>query len=169
MDLEVVWLGAIMHDVADHKFHGGDEEIGPQKARELLTPLYAQERVDKVVDIVRYISFKGAKTQNRMNSLEGLIVQDADRLDAMGAIGIARCFSYGGYKNRKMYDPSIPPVLHSSFEQYKSNQSTTLNHFYEKLLLLKDMMNTDSGRRMAEQRHKIMEDFVNTFKQEWAG
>lgn len=170
VDLEIVWLGAILHDVADHKFHNGNEEIGPQTAQSLLEQsLYPPEVVQKVVDIVKFISFKGANVVNKMNSIEGLIVQDADRIDAMGAIGIARCFSYGGFKSRVMYDPEVQPQLTDSFEDYKSKQTTTLNHFYEKLLLLKDMMNTESGKLVAQQRHKVMVDFVDQFKLEWTG
>jgi uncharacterized protein len=116
-----------------------------------------------------HISFKGANVANKMDSLEGFIVQDADRLDAIGAIGIARAFAYGGYKNRPLYDPDSPPQMHQTFEQYKNSNSATINHFYEKLLLLKDMMNTNTAKRIAEQRHKVMMQFLSQFMNEWEG
>lgn len=119
--------------------------------------------------ILEYISFKGAKSANQMQVKEGFIVQDADRLDALGAIGIARCFSYGGYRKRVMYDPEEPPIMHTDFEEYKKSNSSTINHFYEKLFLLKDMMGTSSGSLIAQQKHAYMEQFVALFKQEWTG
>jgi uncharacterized protein len=123
----------------------------------------------QVCEIISHISFKGASVENRMNSLEGFIVQDADRLDAIGAIGIGRAFAYGGYKNRPMYDPHLPPQMHATFEQYKNSKSATINHFYEKLLLLKDMMNTDTAKRIAQARHEIMLRFLDQFMKEWDG
>jgi len=168
--LEIVELGALLHDVADHKFHNGDDTIGPQIAKEWLESLHAPEWVcDAVVEIVRSVSFKGADVADTSTSLEAKVVQDADRLDAMGAIGIARAFAYGGYKGRELYNPEIPPVRHSTFDDYKKTTSPTINHFYEKLLLLLDRMHTASGRRLAEQRHRYMEEFLKQFYAEWNG
>ena len=124
---------------------------------------------EKVCEIITHISYKGANVENKMSSLEGFIVQDADRLDAIGAIGIGRAFAYGGYKDRPMYDPELPPQIHSTFEQYKNSKSATINHFYEKLLLLKDMMNTSTAKRIAEQRHEVMVKFLDQFMKEWDG
>ena len=169
-DLEVVELGALVHDIADWKFHGGDDAVGPREAERLLRKEGASEAViGRVVDIVETISFKGAGVATPMRTLEGQCVQDADRLDAIGAIGIARCFAYGGHAGRQMHDPDAPPVLHQSAEAYKAARGTSLNHFYEKLFLLKDRMNTVSGRRLAEARHRVMEDFVAQFLREWEG
>ncbi|EGR27663.1 metal dependent phosphohydrolase, putative [Ichthyophthirius multifiliis] len=167
----VLQLAALLHDIADYKFHAGNEDIGPQTASDFLknTGLVDQGTIDQVTHIIINISFKGAQVQNTMKSLEGLIVQDADRLDALGAVGIARCFAYGGFKNRALYDPQIQPVLHNSSDAYKKNQSPSLNHFYEKLFHLKDQMNTQSGKELAEKRHDFMVEFVNRFKQEWEG
>ncbi|MEI7431508.1 MAG: HD domain-containing protein [Betaproteobacteria bacterium] len=165
---EVVELGALVHDIADWKFHGGDDSIGPREAEHLLSSEgAAQEVIATVVDIVATISFKGAGVQTEMRTLEGLCVQDADRLDAIGAIGIARCFAYGGHAGRSIYDPEIPPVMHATAEAYKAAKGTSLNHFYEKLFLLKARMNTPSGRAIAEQRHQFMEDYVARFLEEW--
>lgn len=166
----VIELAALLHDIADAKFHGGNEEIGPQKARHFLESLAVEEAVIQHVEsIIRHISFKGGNFAATFTSLELAIVQDADRLDAIGAIGIARTFNYGGFKNRTIYDPSVPPVLAMSKAEYKSNSAPTINHFYEKLLLLKDRMNTETGRKMAAQRHEYMEQFLAQFYLEWAG
>lgn len=166
----VVELGALLHDIADSKFHDGDEEIGPQKARGFLQVLQVDETVIvHVENIIRNISFKGGKEIRQFSSVELNIVQDADRLDAMGAIGIARTFNYGGYKNREMYNPDKKPNLHMTKEEYKQSTAPTLNHFYEKLLLLKDRMNTSTGKRMAEQRHRFMEQYLEEFYLEWNG
>ena len=166
----VIELAALLHDIADAKFHGGNEEIGPIKARQFLESLAVEEAVIQHVEsIIRHISFKGGNFAATFTSLELAIVQDADRLDAIGAIGIARTFNYGGFKNRTIYDPSIPPVLAMSKAEYKSNSAPTINHFYEKLLLLKDRMNTETGRKMAAQRHEYMEQFLAQFYLEWAG
>lgn len=167
-DAEVAELAALVHDIADWKFHGGDDSVGPQEARRLLAEEGAPEAViAAVVDIVAHISYKGAGVPDRMASLEGRCVQDADRLDALGAIGIARCFAYGGHAGRMIHDPAIKPVLHASAAAYKAARGTSLNHFYEKLLLLRDRMHTASGRQLAEERHRYVEDFVARFLDEW--
>jgi uncharacterized protein len=169
-DLEVVELAALLHDIADSKFHGGDEEIGPKTAANWLrSQNYPQDRIDRIASIIRAISYKGGANEHEDHSIEFHIVQDADRLDAIGAIGIARTFNYGGFKNRAIYDPSIAPNLNMTKEQYKKSTAPTINHFYEKLLLLKDLMNTESGKRIAEQRHQYMEGFLNQFYNEWNG
>lgn len=169
-DLFIVELAALLHDIADHKFHGGDEEAGPKAAREWLSPLGVEENsIDHICRIIRNVSFKGAEVDTPMHSIEGKIVQDADRLDAIGAIGIARAFAYGGFKNRELYNPEIKPETHDSFEAYKKSDGPTLNHFYEKLLLLKDRMNTETGRQIAGERHKFMEMFITQFLEEWKG
>ena len=169
-NLLVVELAALLHDIADAKFHNGDEEIGPKTARNFLNSLEIDaEIVRHVENIIRHISFKGGNFEKTFHSLELAIVQDADRLDAIGAIGIARTFNYGGFKNRPLYDPSVKPDLQMSKEVYKSNNAPTINHFYEKLLLLKDRMNTEAGKRMAAQRHQVMEDFLAQFYAEWEG
>ncbi|SFF83305.1 HD domain-containing protein [Pontibacter chinhatensis] len=169
-DLFVVDLAALLHDIGDHKFHNGDETVGPRLAREWLEQQQVEEKtIEHVCSIIRDLSFKGAGTSSDMPTLEGKVVQDADRLDAIGAMGIARAFAYGGHKNREMYNPSIKPVLHDSFEAYKSSTAPTINHFYEKLLLLKDRMHTETARQMAAQRHQYMVDFLNQFYAEWNG
>jgi uncharacterized protein len=166
----VVGLGALLHDIADSKFHDGDESVGPEMARGFLQELDVEPKVtDHVVKIIENISFKGGNFDRQFNSLELDIVQDADRLDAIGAIGIARTFNYGGFKNRPLYDPEIPPKLNMSKEEYKKSQAPTINHFYEKLLLLKDRMNTKTGKRLAQQRHEFMKDFLEQFYEEWEG
>lgn len=167
-DLLVVELGALLHDIADWKFHGGDDAIGPERARNWLLLHGAPGKLaDQVATIVKEISYKGAGVATPMSTLEGQIVQDADRLEALGAIGIARAFAYGGSKGRVMHDPDVPPMMHASFEAYKKNTGPTLNHFYEKLLLLKDRMNTEPARRLAQQRHDFMQQFVDQFLAEW--
>ncbi|TQI69458.1 uncharacterized protein JM79_0337 [Gramella sp. Hel_I_59] len=169
-DLLVVKLGALLHDIADSKFHGGDDTVGPAKAREFLqTQKVSEEIIDHVVKIIENISFKGGNVQQQFRSMELDIVQDADRLDALGAIGIARTFNYGGFKNRPLYDPEIKPNLNMSKEEYKASLAPTINHFYEKLLLLKERMNTATGRKIAEQRHAFMEVFLDQFYAEWDG
>jgi uncharacterized protein len=169
-DLEVVELAALLHDIADSKFHGGDEEIGPRKAREYLTTAGVDsKKANHIVAIIENVSFKGGHNARNHSSIELDIVQDADRLDAIGAIGIARTFNYGGFKNRAIYDPSIAPNLNMTKEEYKKSKAPTINHFYEKLLLLKDLMNTQSGKRIAEQRHQYMEGFLIQFYNEWNG
>lgn len=169
-DLFIVELAALLHDIADHKFHGGDEEIGPVTAQSWLESLEVEESViEHVCEIIRDVSFKGAEVETLMKTIEGKVVQDADRLDAIGAIGIARAFAYGGHKGRELHNPNITPETHDSFEQYKKSTGPTLNHFYEKLFLLKDRMNTESGRKLAEERHQFMEEFVERFLTEWDG
>lgn len=170
VNLVVVELGALLHDIADSKFHGGDESIGPKMARNFLEKQAVEEGVIlQVENIIRHISFKGGNHDQSYRSRELDIVQDADRLDAMGAIGIARTFNYGGFKNRAIYDPNIPPKLDMTKEEYKSSTAPTINHFYEKLLLLKDRMNTETGKLMAQQRHQFMELFLEAFYKEWEG
>lgn len=170
VDMLVVELSALLHDIADSKFHGGDESVGPRKARTFLESIATPEPViQHVVDIIVNISFKGGHNNGTFYSPELGVVQDADRLDAIGAIGIARTFNYGGFKNRAIYDPAIPPNLNMTKEQYKHSTAPTINHFYEKLLLLKDRMNTDTGRQLAVERHAFMETFLDKFYQEWEG
>src|SRR3970040_2269159 len=169
-DLTVLKLGALLHDIADSKFNGGDESVGPRTARTFLElENVEQATIDHVVKIIENISYKGGKVERTFSSLELDIVQDADRLDALGAIGIARTFNYGGFKNRALYDPKIAPNTKMTKEEYKNNEAPTLNHFYEKLLLLKDKMNTESGKQIAQERHRYMEGFLSQFYAEWDG
>ena len=170
VDLFVVELGALLHDIADSKFHDGDETIGPKKARDFLKSLaVAEDTIKHVEQIISHISFKGGNQTQQFRSAELDVVQDADRLDAIGAIGIARTFNYGGFKNRAIYDPNIKPNLSMTKEEYKNSTAPTINHFYEKLLLLKDRMNTQTGKVMAEHRHQFMQQFLDEFYQEWDG
>ena len=169
-DILVVKLGALLHDIADSKFHNGDETVGPKKARLFLESENVSENmIVHVINIIENISFKGGNVIKKFHSLELDIVQDADRLDAIGAIGIARTFNYGGFKNRSLYNPNIAPNLHMSKEEYKNSEAPTINHFYEKLLLLKDIMNTKTGKEIATQRHHFMESFLSQFYAEWDG
>jgi uncharacterized protein len=169
-DMFVVELAALLHDIADHKMHGGDVTVGPRVAREWLEKQGVdEETISHICEIIKEASFKGAKVESKTSTIEGKVVQDADRLDAIGAIGVARTFAYGGAKNREMYDPGIKPELHESFEQFKNSNGPTINHFYEKLLLLKDMMNTETARKMAVKRHGFMEKFLDEFFDEWEG
>jgi uncharacterized protein len=169
-DLFVVELAALLHDVADWKFAGGDHEAGPRAAREWLQSLKVDpEAINHVTEIIAGLSFKGAGVETPMRTIEGRSVQDADRLDAIGAIGIARAFAYGGHKGRALYDPAVPPQPHATFEAYKKNAGPTINHFYEKLLLLKDRMTTNTGRRLAAERHNFLEEFLEQFLAEWNG
>ena len=166
----IVALGALLHDIADSKFHDGNESVGPKIARKFLTEKQVHAEVtDHVVKIIENCSFKGGNTTKTFDSIELQVVQDADRLDALGAIGIARTFNYGGFKNRKLYDPEIKPNLDMSATEYKSSSAPTINHFYEKLLLLKDRMNTNTGRRLAQARHRYMVGFLDQFYKEWEG
>lgn len=163
-------LGALMHDIADFKFHDGDEEVGPRVAREWLESLGVENAIiEHIQDIIRTVSFKGANVPSHMNSIEGWIVHDADKLDAIGAIGIARTFAYGGAKGRPMYDPEHPPEEYEDFEAYKNNNSPTINHFHEKLLLLKDIMHTAEAKKLAAARHNYMLAFLDEFHAEWDG
>lgn len=172
-DFLVVSLGALLHDIADAKFHHGDESVGPKIAERFLESLeVAPATITHVVQIINNISFKNSLSkdgQPKFDSKELQIVQDADRLDAMGAIGIARAFNYGGFKNREMYNPDIAPNLNLTKEEYKKSNAPTINHFYEKLLLLKDKMNTPTGKKMAEERHAYMLGFLKQFYKEWDG
>ena len=168
-DSFIVQLAALLHDLDDWKFNDSRDET-PLRAKAWLDSFSIDPSItDRVCRIISHISYKGAGVKNKMDSLECFIVQDADRLDAIGAIGIARAFAYGGYKNRPMYDPDLPPQMHASFEEYKNSKSATLNHFYEKLLLLKDMMNTSTAKRIAEQRHEVMVQYLSQFMDEWEG
>jgi uncharacterized protein len=172
VDVFVVSLAALLHDIADPKFYNGDETIGPKKASEFLTDQKVSTHdIDHVVRIIKHISFKNSfdKASKKFTSIELKVVQDADRLDAIGAIGIARCFNYGGFKNRPLYDPEIIPNLNMTKAQYKSSDAPTINHFYEKLLLLKGKMNTASGKKLATQRHAFMETYLQQFYAEWDG
>lgn len=166
----VAQLAALLHDIADWKAHDGDLTVGPRRAAEWLASLGVEIRlIDEVRQIIAGVSFKGAKVQQQPLSLEGQVVQDADRLDAIGAIGIARAFAYGGSKGRLMHDPACKPIEHDTAEAYFKNNGTTINHFYEKLLLLKDRMNTPTGRAIADQRHQFMENYLRQFYAEWDG
>lgn len=168
VNLLVVALAALLHDIADYKFHDGDETVGPRKAQLFLEEMdLPEDVVAHVIRIIENVSFKGGNFSSTFHSKELDVVQDADRLDAMGAIGIARTFNYGGYKNRPLYDPSIAPNLNLTVEEYKNSTAPTINHFYEKLFLLKDLMNTQTGRKMAEERHQFMEEFLKQFYAEW--
>ncbi len=168
-DAFIVQLAALLHDLDDWKFNDSENETS-LRARSWLKSLNLDSpTIDAVCRIIERVSYKGAGVENKMDSLEGFIVQDADRLDAIGAIGIARAFAYGGYKNRPLYDPDSSPQWHQTFEQYKNSKSDTINHFYEKLLLLKDKMNTAAAKRIAEQRHEAMVQFLNQFMEEWEG
>jgi uncharacterized protein len=169
-DVVIVQLGALLHDIADSKFHDGDETIGPKTARTFLESEKVEPAIiDHVIAIIENISFKGGKVERQFSSIELDIVQDADRLDAIGAIGIARTFNYGGFKNRALYNPEIAPNLTMTKDEYKNNEAPTINHFYEKLLLLKDKMNTTTGKQIAQDRHRYMKDFLEQFYAEWEG
>ena len=169
-DETVVKLGALLHDIADSKFHNGDETIGPKTARAFLESQNVDEEIIvHVLNIIENISFKGGNFEKKFHSKELDIVQDADRLDAIGAIGIARAFNYGGFKNRPLYNPAIAPNLQMTKAEYKSSEAPTVNHFYEKLLLLKDKMNTETGTKIAQERHEYMEGFLKQFYAEWNG
>lgn len=166
----VIELAALLHDIADWKFHDGNEQVGPNAARLWLEEQKVKEKdIAHVCEIIKNLSFKGAGVKPSMKTKEGMIVQDADRLDAMGAIGIARAFAYGGHAKRALYEPEVKPEYHTSFEAYKNNQSHTVNHFYEKLLLLKDLMHTDAAKKVAEERHSYMEEYLQRFYAEWDG
>lgn len=167
-DAVVVELGALLHDMADHKLHGGDVEAGLAMVQAWLSELdLATSDKKEVLDIVQHVSYLGAGVPDKPLSAAGQVVRDADRLDAIGAIGIARTFAYGGNKNRLIYHPDVDPVAHQSFEAYKTNDAPTINHFYEKLLLLKDRMHTKTAREIAESRHAFMEQYLKQFYKEW--
>jgi uncharacterized protein len=170
VDPFIVELAALLHDIADSKFNNGDEEIGPKKAGEFLNSIGVEDEIIiHIQQIIRNMSFKASLGTLNFTSKEMEVVQDADRLDAIGAIGIARAFTYGGFKNRELYNPEIPPALNMSKEEYKSSTAPTINHFYEKLLLLKDKMNTQTGLRIAEERHQFMLTYLEQFYNEWNG
>lgn len=170
VDMLIVSLAALLHDIADSKFHDGNESIGPKVAQDFLEALgVCKNTVNHVVQIIKNISFKGGHEKQVFKSLELDVVQDADRLDAIGAIGIARCFSYGGFKNRAIYNPDIKPHLKMTKAQYKASTAPSINHFYEKLLLLKDKMNTNTGREIAQARHDFMLQYLDQFYGEWEG
>ena len=170
VDTFIVELGALLHDIADSKFYNGDETVGPKVAREFLQKEgVSEEIILHVENIITNISFKGGNFNQTFTSPELNVIQDADRLDAIGAIGIARCFNYGGFKNRPLYNPEILPKLNMTKEEYKESNTPTINHFYEKLLLLKDRMNTETGKRIAAERHNYMEAFLQQFYNEWNG
>jgi len=172
VNITVAELAALLHDIADWKFHNGDEEAGPNAAKKWLKSIDADSKtIEQVVYIVKHISFKGGTNKHFMETIEGKIVQDADRLDAMGAIGIARAFAFGGHLNRTIHEPGENPKNYKDFDSFKKNltKGSSINHFYEKLLLLKDRMNTETGKKMADHRHKYMEDFLEEFYAEWEG
>lgn len=166
----IVEAAALLHDIADHKFHNGDLEVGPRTASGLLIEMGVENTVaDRIATIIKEVSFKGAGVATPVSSQEAAIVQDADRLDAIGAIGIARAFAYGGHKNRLLYDPEKAPQHHDSFEAYYHDDGATINHFYEKLLLLKDRMNTVTAKSIAQKRHEYMKGYLDQFYREWEG
>lgn len=170
VNLFIVQLGALLHDIADSKFHNGDETVGPKVAREFLIQLNVDSAsIEHVIKIIENISFKGGNEPQQFKSPELDVIQDADRLDALGAIGIARTFNYGGFKNRALFDPDIKPNFNMTKDEYKASNDPTINHFYEKLLRLKDKMNTKTGRQIAEKRHQFMEAFLDQFYAEWDG
>jgi uncharacterized protein len=172
VNILVVSLAALLHDIADPKFHDGDETIGPRLAKDFLVSLNVDAKVvSHVLKIIKNISFKNTLERGKkaFRTKELQVVQDADRLDAIGAIGIARAFNYGGFTNRELYNPAIAPNLNMTKEEYKKSTAPTINHFYEKLLLLKDKMNTNAGKKIAEQRHQFMLDYLEQFYQEWNG
>jgi len=167
-DLFIIELAALLHDVADWKFHDGDLKAGGEKAKTLLKNLGVDNKFMKhICHIIDNVSFKGAGVKNKIKTKEGMIVQDADRLDVIGAIGIARTLAYGGFIGREIYNPEIKPKLHKSFKEYKDSKGTSINHFYEKLLLLKDRLNTKTAKKIAQKRHKFLENYLKQFFEEW--
>ena len=171
VDHFIVELGSLLHDIADAKFYNGDETVGPKKAAEFLRSLAVDEAIIlHIENIIRYVSFKTSLEDGiKFDSIELKVIQDADRLDAIGAIGIARAFNYGGFKNRALYDPTIRPQINQDKETYKNSKAPTINHFYEKLLLLKDKMNTETAKKIAEKRHQFMIAYLDQFYNEWNG
>ena len=174
VNIFIVELGVLLHDIADEKFYDGDETVGPKTARIFLESIKVDEpTIQHIENIINHISYKNTLDQTYpkeiFSSKELDIIQDADRLDAMGAIGIARAFNYGGFKNRAIYDPSTKPKINQNREAYKKSTTPTIDHFYEKLLLLKDKMNTDMGKQLAIERHRFMEEYLNQFYREWEG
>lgn len=171
VDIFTLELTALLHDIADWKFHDGDEEAGPRAAREWLEGFDVDNKViEHVEDVIRNISFKGANVETNLKTIEGQIVHDADKLDGIGAVGIGRTFAFGGTVGRPMYDPNCIAEQHDTFEAYKNSiKNPTINHFYEKLFLIKDRMFTKTGKEMAQHRHKVMEEFLGEFLAEWDG
>ena len=168
-DLFIIELAALLHDVADWKFHDGNIKVGSEKAKTLLKNLGVNDKsIKHICHIIDNVSFKGAGVKNKIKTREGMVVQDADRLDVIGAVGIARTFAYGGFKGREIYNPAIKPKLHKSFKEYKKNKSTSINHFYEKLLLLKDRLNTKTAKKIAQKRHEFIKNYLKQFFKEWA-
>lgn len=168
-DLFIIELAALLHDIADWKFYGGDIKAGSGKAKTLLKNLGVDDKsIKHICYIIDNVSFRGAGVKNKIKTKEGKIVQDADRLDVIGAIGIARTFAYGGFKGREIYNPAIKPKLHKSFKEYKENKSTSINHFYEKLLLLKNRLNTKTAKKIAQKRHEFLKNYLRQFFKEWA-
>jgi uncharacterized protein len=169
-DRTVVELAALLHDIADWKFNDGNLKLSGEKAREWMNsisvPLEIQNHVCAIIDVV---SFKGAGVKDSPTTLEGKIVRDADRLDAIGAIGVARTFTYGGFCKQAMHDPDVQPRKHDSFEEYRNTRTTTINHFYEKILLLKDRMETEAAKQIAKDRHEFLEMYLTQFFKEWDG
>lgn len=171
-DMFIVELGALLHDIADWKFNNGDSSVGAKEATKWLksqgTDLHV---IEEIAFIVEHISYKGGLNTHKMRTLEGKIVQDADRLDALGAIGIARAFAFGGSVDRPLYDPTVKPKNYNSVEEFRKQitNNHTINHFYEKLLLLQDKMNTETGKKIAAKRHKYMEQYLKEFYAEWEG
>jgi uncharacterized protein len=167
-DLFIVELTALLHDIADWKFNAGNSDIATSLIKTWLESLGVEVHIiNKITKIIETMSYKGGTTNASQETIEGQVVQDADRLDALGAIGIGRAFAYGGYKERELYNPNIKPQKYNDFSEYKKNVGTTVNHFYEKLLLLKELMNTESGKQMAKERHEFMEGYLNQFFKEW--
>ena len=166
--LFVVELAALLHDIADPKFHNGDEDLALKISKEFLEEQdVSEEIIEQVLFIIKHLSFKNRKEVPEDLPIEFKIVQDADRLDAIGAIGIARTFNFGGFKNNPMYDPAQPPQLNQTKKEYKKSNGTTINHFYEKLLLLKDKMHTATAKKIASERHDFMLQFLDQFYKEW--
>lgn len=167
-DLEIIELAALLHDISDYKLNGGIHNDGGKQARKILSnyPI-SDQKIELICNIIDDVSYKGAKVKDTMTSIEGKIVQDADRLDAIGALGIARTFAYGGHKGQPIYDPELKPKMHEDFQSYASSRTSTINHFYEKLLLLKDRLNTDTAKEIGNQRHQLMEDYLASFYAEW--
>ena len=169
-DTFVVELAALLHDIRDWKFHHSDDTVGPRMARRILSKQgLPEDIISHVCEIIQTAPFKGAGMRTKMRTIEGKVVQDADRLDAIGAIGIARAFAYGGSKNRPIYNPNQKPMQHRTKEEYLKSESPTINHFYEKLLLLKDRMNTETAKKIAKERHKFMKKYLDRFFEEWEG
>jgi len=167
-DLFIIELAALLHDVADWKFHDGNLRAGGEKAKTLLKNLGVNDKsIRHICHIIDNVSFKGAGVKNKIKTKEGMIVQDADRLDVIGAIGIARTLAYGGFIGREIYNPEIKPKLHKSFKEYKDSKGTSINHFYEKLLLLKDRLNTKTAKKIAQKRHRFLENYLKQFFEEW--